>query len=135
MTPTFFKKIKLQSILIIFRLFLNFKIKSHFILLCHFSHLSSQKHFQNQSNHILFFYAISASYPLKNFFQTSKSTKTNHSTFYPKLHDFDPIRVYRQKTMSFQINKITKTFFFLFTHHFSPFTLRQLFTSNQFSTR
>ena len=48
------------------------------------------------------------------FFRTLKSIKTNHSTFYPELHDFDPIRVCRQKTLSFQINKNKQKLFFSF---------------------
>ena len=42
--------------------------------------------------------------------------QTNHSAFYPELHDFDLVRVRRQKTLTFQINKIQKTFsFFIYT--------------------
>ena len=48
------------------------------------------------------------------FFRTLKSIKTNHLTFYPELHDFDPIRVCRQKTSSFQINKNNKNISFPF---------------------
>jgi len=98
--------------------FSNFKIKR--ITFLFFYAISASFHLKNifkiKRITFLFFYAISASYPLKNFFQTLKSTKTNHSVFYPELHDFDPIRVCRQNTLSFQINKITKTFsFFIFT--------------------
>jgi len=47
-------------------------------------------------------------------FSKIKINQINHLAFYPKLHDFDPARVRRQKTLSFQINKIQKTFSFYF---------------------
>jgi len=52
----------------------------------------------------------------KKHFQTLKSIKTNHSTILPELRDFDPVRVRRQKTLSFQINKIQKYFLSFFIY-------------------
>ena len=84
MTPFVFFFNQLQWILTIFRLSSFFILKLNRILFFYAISASYplKNIFKKQSHHILFFYVISASYPLKMFFKTLKSIQPINRNFY-----------------------------------------------------